>query len=585
MEIFHKPSATFKNNMVKFTWEDNKLYFRPEVQGQPHDGRYGRFFDLTKTKKIMIRILQHGEYGTVPRSKCLVLFLSRGSNRAPYTVHTLLPETNDDFNQLHYWLLASAIKHSRVFNIDSSDTDRISGRQRKKIQARSNIRKFEMLHQLFFNTQYFNTPAEEGEYDAESLTHKRLKEVHRQRPEADHGDYFLEGDVTDLKLVKRSLKRISGDGTGGQVFAVERYIPGISRWVSQCRRRSGQVVPAHWRGVEPCIIKFSNLDIESPDKIQALKDLYVEARVLAAFGNHPNIIKLLDTYASTDNRIVLFLENGGPDLKSLSKTVTLNNYRIWSIVNGILKGLSHMHQSGIYHLDIKPENILVSENRIAKLIDFGKSRAKFISKNIFNAHWKLYGTTGYIPPESFEANQSYTKGKHLEKRDSYAVGMTILGFLIGPRYGWQHDPPVAQTETQERIYQRIDNWMQTIDENREALMNDGLWEYALLAMWLIHTPHPQEVRGGKKIFDPRWSITEAYEFFKRIKPPLPSRAPKPPLRTSRLTRTKPPLPHRRPPVPPRTSRLTTNRRELPPLPPRTSHPTRISQPSSPGRGS
>lgn len=44
---------------------------------------------------------------------------------------------------------------------------------------------------------------------------------------------------------------------------------------------------------------------------------------------------------------------------------------VFSVFMGILNGVSHMHSLGVFHMDLKPENVLIGENNVPKLCDFG----------------------------------------------------------------------------------------------------------------------------------------------------------------------------------------------------------------------
>ena len=91
----------------------------------------------------------------------------------------------------------------------------------------------------------------------------------------------------------------------------------------------------------------------------------------------------------------------------------------WFTENEILKmmiqisqGLNCIHQQNIAHLDIKPSNILVFEDNILKITDFGISKAIPTEKSINATRW----THSYAPPEYFEGR------KFLLEPDIWALG-------------------------------------------------------------------------------------------------------------------------------------------------------------------
>ena len=96
----------------------------------------------------------------------------------------------------------------------------------------------------------------------------------------------------------------------------------------------------------------------------------------------------------------------------------------------ILLDVKNFHDMGIYHLDLKPENIMLAEIDGAvsslRVIDF-----EFCTTDVHTTSTK--GTMGYIPPEHFFPSKSPYSS---EKRDVYALGCTLL-FVIVPTFFWE----------------------------------------------------------------------------------------------------------------------------------------------------
>jgi serine/threonine protein kinase len=75
--------------------------------------------------------------------------------------------------------------------------------------------------------------------------------------------------------------------------------------------------------------------------------------------------------------VYLIFEHVKTDLHSLlaaNKPNTLKKEEIRSITYQLLKAISHMHKMGILHRDVKPQNILVSNEGVVKIADFGLAR-------------------------------------------------------------------------------------------------------------------------------------------------------------------------------------------------------------------
>lgn len=88
----------------------------------------------------------------------------------------------------------------------------------------------------------------------------------------------------------------------------------------------------------------------------------------------------------------------------------------------VANALYALNCRGIVHRDVKPENIVISENKHLKLIDFNISR---IYKDTSTSDTKMLGTIGYAAPEQFGITQSDIRS------DIYSVGVLLNMMLVG----------------------------------------------------------------------------------------------------------------------------------------------------------
>jgi serine/threonine protein kinase len=109
----------------------------------------------------------------------------------------------------------------------------------------------------------------------------------------------------------------------------------------------------------------------------------------------------------------------------------------------ILKGLSYIHSYGIVHNDIKPYNILLSENDDVKISDFGISKAFVISKT------KFPGTSIYSPYNLVENN----KEKFSNKIDIWSTAVVFLEMEMGAHPFWRYD--ISKNEIMSRMNKLI----------------------------------------------------------------------------------------------------------------------------------
>ncbi|CAL5057183.1 unnamed protein product [Urochloa decumbens] len=98
----------------------------------------------------------------------------------------------------------------------------------------------------------------------------------------------------------------------------------------------------------------------------------------------------------------------------------------YKIIKGTCEGLKYLHvdlKEPILHLDLKPDNILLDENMLPKLADFGLS--KLFSEEQTRVTQSYIGTRGYLPPEYIENNVIS------KKFDIFSLGVVMLKVIAG----------------------------------------------------------------------------------------------------------------------------------------------------------
>ncbi|XP_037465894.1 uncharacterized protein LOC119337798 isoform X2 [Triticum dicoccoides] len=160
---------------------------------------------------------------------------------------------------------------------------------------------------------------------------------------------------------------------------------------------------------------------------------------------HKNVVRFLGFCASTDQaaiqiegskqhiyaelreRLLCFeyISNG-----SLQKYITdelrgLEWNTRYKIIRGICEGLHHLHkEKQIYHMDLKPDNILLDNDMVPKITDFGLSRLDEKSKTMSE---QRHGSLGYCAPEYLH------QGKMSFKSDMYSLGVIIIELVTGQK--------------------------------------------------------------------------------------------------------------------------------------------------------
>ena len=155
----------------------------------------------------------------------------------------------------------------------------------------------------------------------------------------------------------------------------------------------------------------------------------------AARLTHPNIVSVFDVGQEYNiYYIVMELIQG----KTLKQIVSEEGALPWkwtvNIAIQICSALEMAHKNGIVHRDIKPHNIIITEDGIAKVTDFGIAKA--VSNSTITAFGTTIGSVHYFSPE--HARGGYTDAKS----DLYSLGIVMYEMITG-RVPFDADTPVS----------------------------------------------------------------------------------------------------------------------------------------------
>ncbi|XP_077226811.1 rust resistance kinase Lr10-like [Tasmannia lanceolata] len=145
--------------------------------------------------------------------------------------------------------------------------------------------------------------------------------------------------------------------------------------------------------------------------------------------HHVNVVQLIGFFAVRSKRALIydFMPNGSLDKYVFSqqgKSHSLNWEKMHEIALGIARGIEYLHRGcemRILHFDIKPHNILLDDNFVPKVSDFGLAKLYPADESIVSTTF-FRGTIGYIAPELFYRNA----GGVSHKSDVYSFGMLLM---------------------------------------------------------------------------------------------------------------------------------------------------------------
>lgn len=218
----------------------------------------------------------------------------------------------------------------------------------------------------------------------------------------------------------RIVRRLSEGGFGvvylardrlGQQVAIKEYLP-----TALATRQFGELAPQ-----------------VMPDKLSlyrlGLKSFFEEGRSLAQIS-HPAVVSVLNFFRQNETVYLVMNYLQGATLQDFIMTGrqlktgrAFSESTICSVFQEVLEGLHMVHHHNMLHLDIKPANLLITDDDKAVLIDFGAARDVLNKEAPFMQ--PMY-TPGFAAPEM------YKRDTHLGPwTDIYAIGACLYSMMLG----------------------------------------------------------------------------------------------------------------------------------------------------------
>ena len=159
------------------------------------------------------------------------------------------------------------------------------------------------------------------------------------------------------------------------------------------------------------------------ERPEAIKRFNNEAKIIASLS-HENIVTVYD-YGETDRERYLVMEyiDGHTLVEVIEYYGILPNIVLINILIQVLSGLKAAHSKGIYHRDVKPDNVMIDRNGCAHIMDFGIART--LQPTGLTDTGMLIGTPEYMSPEQ-------AVGEPIDNRtDIYSLGVILFELATG----------------------------------------------------------------------------------------------------------------------------------------------------------
>ncbi len=212
------------------------------------------------------------------------------------------------------------------------------------------------------------------------------------------------------------------------------------------------------------LVAVKVLPKEVSENPKFVERFYAEGRVAAKL-NHPNIVAALDV--GRHGEVHYFIMEYVEGYTVYDYIVQRNSYtekRALKVAIQIANALNHAHQAGLIHRDVKPKNILITKDGVAKLADMGLARAVSDREAAEAEAGKACGTPYYISPEQVRGAVDIDL-----RTDLYSFGATLYHMVTGkPAFNGPDTPTILRKHLRDplvppdRINSRVSHGMAEI---------------------------------------------------------------------------------------------------------------------------
>ena len=224
--------------------------------------------------------------------------------------------------------------------------------------------------------------------------------------------YYLKKTINGIPNIYK-LENFIGEGSNGFIFKAKH-------------NNTGQKVAIKLLKPIQCFGNNTKFQMDC-----FYKEVYLYSKM-----NHPNIVKLIDKGVTNHKQPFFVFEfiNGITLKDFISGQKKLSTSLVKEVMSQVLDAINHFSSKGVIHCDLKPQNIMITNNRLqkqVKIIDFGSSimrkeiKQRQFKKVIRSNETQIKGTPTYCAPEQLRGETPSVKC------DLYAWGLILIECLTG----------------------------------------------------------------------------------------------------------------------------------------------------------
>lgn len=192
-----------------------------------------------------------------------------------------------------------------------------------------------------------------------------------------------------------------------------------------------------YKGKDRLLNRFIAIKILRPEftKDASFVENFKRESQAAAGLSHPNIVSVYDVGKEGNiNYIVMELVEGRNLSNIIAEDAPLDYRTVIDLTKQVASALRIAHKNKIIHRDVKPHNIMVTSDGVAKLADFGIAKA--VNDATLSTNSKVIGSVHYFSPEQ-------ARGNYVDERsDIYSLGIVMYEMLTG-KVPFDGDNPVS----------------------------------------------------------------------------------------------------------------------------------------------